>query len=112
MYNYHNALIKRLGAYLVMSIFLYALTRGGRLLKPPSYFRAFDERNQPSDVVIGKRKREIGIVVLAKFTPPTVNKKFAKILKEKLIEKENLLCTNVERKKIVTFPSNLSLLNQ
>ena len=31
---------------------------------------------------------------------------------EKLIEKENLLSTNVERKKIVTYLSNLSLLSQ
>ena len=34
------------------------------------------------------------------------------ILKEKLIEKENLLSMNVEGEKIVIYPSNMSLQNQ
>ena len=42
-------------------------------------------------IVTGKRKREYGFVVLAKFTAYKENNNHAKILVTKLLEKQNLL---------------------
>ena len=51
-------------------------------------------RRQKAEVV-GKGKREIGLVVPAKYTAMTNDKKFAEILLEKLEEKKKIVDINI-----------------
>ena len=55
-------------------------------------------------VVTGKRKREIGLVVPAKYIVYTENQKPAQILKEKLLEKETILELAVHNELLVKMP--------
>ena len=55
-------------------------------------------------MVIGKIKREIGLVVPVKFTTATVSKKLAEILKEKLIKTENLPDESEKKRKVFNEP--------
>ena len=48
--------------------------------------------------VIGKRKRELGLVVLAKYNAFTRNKKIAMVLDEKLAKRKNLYKSCLELK--------------
>ena len=54
--------------------------------------------------VTGKRKREIGLVVPAKYRATTPNKSHAKILTERLNAKKDILEIVVEHEKPVKLP--------
>ena len=52
------------------------------------YFLKADESNSVLTEVTGKRKREVGLVVSAKFTGYTVNRRHAQVLDSELSKKE------------------------
>ena len=54
-------------------------------------FLGADNENKVVGTVTGKRKREIGLVVPAKYQVTTPNKKHANIFMEKLIGKKDIL---------------------
>ena len=56
-----------------------------------NYFLEAATTNTMTAVVTGKRKREIGLVVPAKYVAYTENQKHAQILIKKLLEKQHLL---------------------
>ena len=59
-----------------------------------SYFLEAATTNTMTAVVTGKRKREIGLVVPAKYVAYTENKKHAQILIKKLLEKQHNIFWN------------------
>ena len=62
------------------------------------------KRNNLIAEVIGKRKREIGLVVPAKYIATTNDRRFAEILKVKLEEKKEFIGINVFENDLKTFP--------
>lgn len=60
--------------------------------------------NKLTAAVVGKRKREIGLIVPAKFTATTKHKKFAEILLKNLEEKKELLEIHICKADIVKIP--------
>ena len=62
-----------------------------------SYFLEAATTNTMTTIVTGKMKREIGLVVPAKYVAYTENQKHAKILIKKLLEKQYLLELLVHR---------------
>ena len=70
------------------------------------YFLTTDseKRKKLRAEVIGKRKREIGLVVPAKYTAMTNDRKFAEVLLQKLEEKKKIIDITISETNIVTFP--------
>ena len=54
--------------------------------------------------VIGKRKREIGFVVPAKYRATTNDKKFAEILERELLEKKEFIEIEIVENELKRFP--------
>ena len=71
-----------------------------------THFIGASQNNQLNAVVIAKRKREMGLVVPAKFVAITENKRFAETLREKIESKKNELELTVEQGCIVKMPFN------
>ena len=69
-----------------------------------NYFISAANTNTIIAVVTGKRKREIGLVVPAKYFAYTNNKKNAEMLMKKLLEKKNILELAVHNENIVKRP--------
>ena len=70
------------------------------------YFLTTDseKRKKLRAEVIGKRKREIGLVVPTKYTAMTNDRKFAEVLLQKLEEKKKIIDITISETNIVTFP--------
>ena len=68
------------------------------------HFLNTETENKLIAVVSGKRKREIGLVVPAKFTAMTTRKKFAEILMEKLEQKKDIIDIEILENNIVKLP--------
>lgn len=62
------------------------------------------KRNKLVAEVVGKRKREIGLVVPAKYTATTNDRRFAEILKNKLEEKKEFIDITVIENALKKFP--------
>ena len=69
-----------------------------------NYFLEAATTNAIVAVVTGKRKREIGLVIPAKYIAYTENQKHAQIFKEKLLEKETILELAVHNELLVKMP--------
>lgn len=61
-----------------------------------NFLNTGENNNSLQAEVTGKRKREIGLVVPAKYKATTDNKKFAEVLKKKLEEKRKIIKIDIE----------------
>ena len=62
-----------------------------------TYFLETSPKNKLNAIVIGKRKREVGLVVPAKYAPLTKKKTFANVLAESYRKtKENIQTLNLK----------------
>ena len=71
-----------------------------------SYFLSTDseKRKTLKAEVIGRRKREIGLAVPAKYTAMTNDKKFAEVLLQQLEEKKKIIAITITERVFKKFP--------
>ena len=69
-----------------------------------NYFITTGEDENYLGAVLGKRKREIGLVVPAKYKAAAKDKRFANILQEKLEEKKKILNIDIVDGECKKFP--------
>ena len=69
-----------------------------------NFLTTFGEANTLTAEVIGKIKREIGLVYPAKYCATTRSQRFAEILATKLQEKKEFILLQIVRNELKKFP--------